>query len=82
MITEKIILWDTKYGRIRCNLYKLMKSKKITLYQLSRLSNIRPDIIKKYADNQMMRYDTSVLSKICFVFNCSISDVIEYVNKK
>ena len=81
MITEKIILWDTKYGRIRCNLYKVMKSKKVSIYQLSRLTNIRYDVIKKYADNLMMRYDTGVLSKICFVLNCSISDIIEYVCK-
>ena len=81
MITEKIILWNTKYGRIRCNLYKLMKSRKVSIFQLARLTNIRYDIIKKYADNQMMRYDASILSKLCFVLNCSISDIIEYVSK-
>lgn len=81
MITEKIILWNTKYGRIKCNLYKLMKSRKVSIFQLARLTNIRYDIIKKYADNQMMRYDASILSKLCFVLNCSISDIIEYVSK-
>ena len=79
MIQDKIILWDTKYGRIKCNLYKLMKKNKISVFQLSRLTNIRYEVLKKYADNQMMRYDAIVLSKLCFVFNCSISDIIEYV---
>ena len=81
MTLEKIILWDTKYGRINCNLYKLMKSRKVSIFQLARLTNIRYDIIKKYADNQMMRYDASILSRLCFVLNCSISDIIEYVCK-
>ena len=58
-----------------------MKSRKVSIFQLARLTNIRYDIIKKYADNQMMRYDASILSKLCFVLNCSISDIIEYVCK-
>ena len=81
MITEKIILWDTKYGRVRCNLYKILKIKKVSVYQLARLTNVRYEILKKYADNEMLRFDSIILAKICYVLNCSIGDVIEYVNR-
>lgn len=79
MIQEKVILWDTKYGRTRCNLYKIMRSKKISMYQLSRLTNIRYDVLKRYADNDILRYDSSILAKLCYVLNCHINDLIEYV---
>ena len=81
MTSEKIILWDTKYGRIKCNLYKIMKLRKVSIYQLARLTNIRYDILKNYADNKMVRYDNTVLSKLCYALDCSIGDILEYVYK-
>lgn len=81
MITEKIILWDTKYGRVRCNLYKILRIKKVSVYQLARLTNIRYEILKKYANNEMMRFDSNILAKICYVLNCNVNDIMEYVSR-
>lgn len=82
MITENIVLWDTEVGRIRCNLKKVMKQKNVNIYQLSRLSNIKYDVLKRYMANQVIKYDANVLSKICYSLGCNISDLLEYVKRK
>lgn len=78
MITENIILWDTEYGRIRCNLKKLLKRKNINIYQLSRLSDIKYDVLKRYLDNKIIKYDAKVLSRICYSLDCELGDLLQY----
>lgn len=78
MITDNIILWDTKYGNIDCNLKKIMRKKNITIYQLSRITGIKYEIIERYCNNQVLRYDANILSKLCYSLNCEISEILQY----
>ena len=82
VITENIILWDTEYGRIKCTLKKLMKSKNINIYQLSRISDIKYDVLKRYVNNTIVKYDMRVLSRICYSLNCEVSDLLKYERSK
>ena len=78
LITESIILWDTEYGKIKCILKKVMKQKNINIYQLSRLADIKYDVLKRYINNQIIKYDMRVLSRICYSLNCDIGDILKY----
>lgn len=78
LITDNVILWDTEYGRIKCNLKKVMKRKGINIYQLSRIADIKYDVIKRYATNQIIKYDSNVLSKLCYCLDCNLSDLLKY----
>ena len=77
-VTNKIILWDTRIGRINCHLQDIMNERNINIYQLARLANLRYEIIDRYYDNKVMRYDSVVLSKLCYSLDCSISDILKY----
>ncbi len=69
---------QTNYGKISCNLKRIMKEKKISTYQLSHQTNIKYEIIKRYCDNEMQRYDADILAKFCFYLNCEVSSILKY----
>lgn len=76
--TEQIILWDTEFGKIHCNLEKLMKKRKLNIYQLARISGLKYDVITRYCEDHIMKYDASVLAKLCYSLDCEIGDLMQY----
>ena len=68
----------TEYGVIYCNLRKIMASKHISIYKLSKLTGLKYDVIMRYYDNRIIRYDANVLAKFCWSLNCSISELLKY----
>ena len=79
MIADKIILWNTDYGKTKSNLKEVMTNRKISIYQLCRLTGLKYEVIKKYYYNTITRYDSDVIAKFCFVLDCDISDIISYI---
>ena len=69
---------NTDYGRISCNLKEIMKKKRIGIYKLSQETNLKYDVIKRYYDNEIQRYDSDVLAKMCFYLNCEVSSLLKY----
>lgn len=82
MITDNIIIWGTEYGKVRCKLKKILKRKELNLYQLERLTGIKYDVLKRYAKNEIIRYDSIVLAKLCFALECEINELLQYEVKK
>ena len=78
MITDNIVLWDTEYGKIKCRLKKVMKLTNMSIYQLERITGIKYDVLKRYINDDIVRYDGSVLAKLCYCLNCEISDLLQY----
>jgi len=54
----------------------------ITRYELSKRTGIIYHTIDSYYKNQVVRYDSYILNKICEALNCNISDIIEYKQEK
>ena len=81
MITDNIILWNTDYGLIECNLRELLEIRQMSIYMLSRLSGIKFDVLKRYYDNALIKYDSNVLAKICYSLDCEVSDLLQYKKK-
>ena len=77
IITNNISL-GTEWGLVYCNLKKVMDKKHIHIYKLSRLTGLKYDVILRYYNNQIIKYDATVLAKLCYVLNCSISDLLKY----
>ena len=82
LITEKIVLWDTDVGYIKCRLKKLMKKKNINIYQLSRLADIKYDVLKRYCNGDIIKYDAHVLARLCYSLECEINDLLQYERSK
>ena len=78
----KIIGLDNDFGKINCTLKKVMKRNKISIYKLCKLTGYKYDVIKKYMCNDVTRYDTFVLARLCHVLECDISEIIRYIPSK
>ncbi len=63
---------------IRLTLKEYIDSKKISRYQVAKLTGIQYQIIDNYYKNKVVRYDSYVLDKLCTVLHCEISDLIAY----
>lgn len=63
---------------VRLILDQYLDKNHITRYELAKRTGIRFHIIDRYYKNQVMRYDSDLLDRICFALDCDISDIIEY----
>jgi len=63
---------------IRLTLDKALAKAEITRYELAKRTGIRYQIIDNYYKNNVVRYDSYVLDRICDALDCDISDVIIY----
>lgn len=69
------------YGKINVNIKGVMKDKNITRNKLSKLTGCTYNVIERYYNAQIERVDLDVLAKICYVLDCEIVDVLDYVKK-
>lgn len=67
---------------VRLTLDAQLKKCGITRYELSKRTGIIYHTIDSYYKNQVVRYDSYILNKICEALNCNISDIIEYKQEK
>ena len=67
---------------VRLTLDAKLKKCGITRYELSKRTGIIYHTIDSYYKNQVVRYDSYILNKICEALNCNISDIIEYKQEK
>lgn len=67
------------YGKIVLKVSELMDKKNISRNKLARLTDIKYSVIDRYyrADN-VERVDLDVLSRICYVLECDLDDLMEY----
>lgn len=63
---------------IKLTIDKQLEKSGITRYELSKRTGIVYHTIDSYYKNQVVRYDSYILDKICQALNCNISDIIEY----
>ena len=68
------------YGEITLKLSEIMINKNIKRTKLSKLTGVKYAVINRYykAEN-IVRVDLDVLAKICYVLECKIEDILEYV---
>ena len=55
-----------------------MQKKNISTYNLSKMSNIKYEVLKRYRDDMVLRYDANILSKLCFCLDCDLSSILKY----
>lgn len=63
---------------IRITLDEVLKTLKISRYELSKRTGIRYQIIDNYYKNKVIRYDSYVLDRICNALDCEITDLLKY----
>ena len=65
---------------VRLTIDKYLKARGITRYELAKRTEVKFQTIDRYYKNRVVRYDSYILDRICAALECSLSDIIEYVN--
>ena len=67
------------HGTIRIKLNELLEQSGISKNKLSHRAEMQRTQINNICNNKITRLDIDVLARICAVFNCGISDLLEYI---
>ena len=73
------ILETKDFGQVRLKFSEYIDSIGTTRNKISDLSGIKYSIVDRYYKNtKVERVDLEILAKICFVLQCSLSDILDY----
>ena len=64
---------------VKLTLDKYLDERGITRYELAKRPEVKFQTIDRYYKNRVVRYDSYILDRICSVLNCSLGDILEYV---
>lgn len=66
------------YGNIKFDIKSIMDKKGITINQVVKKTGLHHQVIRRYYEGTILRYDKDVLSKLCFVLDCNLDDIMYY----
>lgn len=66
-------------GEIRMKLAEIMERKGISMNQLSFRTEMQRTQLRNYRDNKVQRLDIDILKRLCYVLECDLHDLIEYI---
>lgn len=69
---------DVDYGQVYLKLAEVMKEQGISINKLACRAEMQRTQLKAYMHNEIQRVDLAILARLCYVLDCSISDLIEY----
>lgn len=78
MGTNNSVISIKEYGKVTFHFKEIMDKKDITRYKLTKLTGIRFEVADRFYNGNIERLDIDILSRILFVLDCDISDVIKY----
>ena len=67
------------YGDIKIHLAEILEEKNISLNQLSFRTEMQRTQLRNYRDGKIQRLDIDILKRLCYVLECDLHDLIEYI---
>jgi putative transcriptional regulator len=67
------------YGRVIFKIDQVLEEKKISKNKLEKEANLQRTQLNSYCNNKVKRLDLVTIAKICYVLDCEIEDIMEYV---
>ena len=74
--------YNINFGYVKIKLKEKMDAKNITVNQMSKMTNVAYDIIKKYYYGRNYSISMEILAKFCFILDSKIGDILEYIPSK
>lgn len=75
---ENSIIMYRDYGEVILDIKTIMDKKKITINQVVKRTGLHHQVVSRYYDSTITRIDKDVLSKLCFVLDCRLEDIMYY----
>lgn len=69
----------SEYGEIKLHLAELLEEKEVSLNQLSFRAEMQRTQLRNYRDNKIQRLDIDILKRLCYVLDCDLTDLVEYI---
>lgn len=69
-------------GEIKIHLDELIEKRGVSLNQLSFRTEMQRSQLRNYRDNKIQRLDIDILKRLCYVLECNLTDLIEYIPPK
>ncbi|MEG0273381.1 MAG: helix-turn-helix transcriptional regulator [Hydrogenoanaerobacterium sp.] len=66
------------YGKISFHIKDILDSRNLTRSALAKLADVRFEVADKWYNGNIERMDIDVLTRICYVLDCNISDLMSY----
>ncbi len=60
----------------------ILKEKNISINKVMRDTNTDFKVLKRLMTGELVRFDIFVIARLCDYFNCTITDIIEYIPTK
>lgn len=57
----------------------ILKKNNISINKLMRDTNTDFKVLKRLLTGELVRFDIFVIARLCDYFNCTITDIVEYV---
>lgn len=70
---------SSDYVEIRIHLKEILEERNISLNQLSFRAEMQRTQLRNYRDNKIQRLDIDILKRLCYVLDCDLHDLIEYI---
>ena len=67
------------FGRVIFKIDQVLEEKNISKNKLEREANLQRTQINSYCNNKVKRVDLATIAKICYVLDCEIEDIMEYM---
>ncbi|KAI4442612.1 helix-turn-helix transcriptional regulator [Schaedlerella arabinosiphila] len=71
-----------EYGEIKIHLSELIEKREVSLNQLSFRTEMQRSQLRSYRNNKIQRLDIDILKRLCYVLDCDLTDLIEYIPPK
>lgn len=75
---ERSILTKKEYGHITFHLRKIMDERHIKRNQLANAMGVNYPVVDKWYKGDVSRMDIDVLTRICYVLDCQVQDILTY----
>ena len=82
IMNDSSIVVYVEYGSMHFDIKTMMKKRKMTKTQLARKSGLHHQIIDRYYNGNVTRFDKEVLAKLCYILDCSLNDILYYERPK
>ena len=70
---------DIDHGYIHLKLKEVMKEQHISINKLACRAEMQRTQLKAYMNNEVQRIDLAVMARLCYVLECDLKDLLEYV---
>lgn len=73
---------SSNLGELKIKLESILEERNISMNQLSFRAEMQRTQLRNYRDNKIQRLDIDILLRLCYVLECDLTDLIEYIPPK